>query len=205
MRRYQLWFTSFFIVVLSFILNGCATQNDMASDDMGSTDQMMSEADRALPLYHNQAPYSSSFSEGKYISLMPPSIDTNKKVVVVDPKLFAWGAYDNGKLVRGGIATVGADYCPDDQSECRTHTGTFHVFSVGGVDCVSRTYPRPQGGALMPYCMFFSQGQSLHGTPDQMMAESNISHGCVHLRIPDAEWLRNNFVNVGTTVIIKPY
>src|SRR5262249_48249736 len=101
--------------------------------------------------------------------------------------------------------TAGADYCPDDHAPCRTKTGTYHIFSMGGADCVSKTYPRGQGGALMPYCMFFNEGQSLHGSPDPMLVEANISHGCVHMRIPDAEWLRNNFATVGTEVVIKPY
>ena len=76
---------------------------------------------------------------------------------------------------------------------------------MGNEDCKSRTYPIPKGGSLMPYCMFFNNGQSLHGSPDQMMVEQNISHGCVHMRIPDAEWLRYNFARVGTKVVIMPY
>jgi len=152
-------------------------------------------------------PYSDAFKEDKYIARLPTSIDSGgEKIIIVDPKIFAWGAYDkNGQLVRGGMATAGADYCPDDQAACRTTIGTFRIYSMGGEECASRIYPRPNGGALMPYCMFFHNGESLHGSPDSFLAEANISHGCIHIRIPDAEWLRNQFASIGTKVVIMPY
>jgi lipoprotein-anchoring transpeptidase ErfK/SrfK len=53
--------------------------------------------------------------------------------------------------------------------------------------------------------MYFSGGEALHGSPDNTLVEDNISHGCVRLRIADAEWLRYNFVSVGTKVVVKPY
>lgn len=162
---------------------------------------------RQLPLYHGHIPYTNSFDQTKYVALLPQKVNYGKeKVIVVDPKIFAWGAYDKeGTLVRGGIANAGADFCKDKGRPCRTATGAFRIYSLGAVDCVSRTYPLPKGGALMPYCMFFYKGQSLHGTPDALLVAANTSHGCIHMRIPDAEWLRLHFVQVGTKVIILPY
>ena len=55
----------------------------------------------------------------------------------------------------------------------------------------------------MPYCMYFHGNQALHGSHET--ADANISHGCVRLHVGDAEWIRFNFANVGTKVIIKPY
>lgn len=181
----------FFISVFSFLLVGCA------SNGGGGFSQNTKRG----------YPYSNSFDQSKYVARLPTKIEThNEKVIVVDAKIFAWGAYDkNGNLVRGGMASAGGEKCPESDRSCRTSVGTFRIYSLGGENCASSVYPIPDGGALMPYCMFFHGGQSLHGSPDTIMVESNFSHGCVHLRIPDAEWIRKNFASVGTKVIIRPY
>jgi lipoprotein-anchoring transpeptidase ErfK/SrfK len=147
------------------------------------------------------------YRSASYSSRLPQQINTGgEKVVVVDPKVNAWGAYGrDGKLVRAGIATAGNSWCSDIGRPCRTHVGTFRVRSLGSASCKSSIYPKPHGGGLMPYCMFFSGGQALHGSPDGAVVESNVSHGCVRMRIPDAEWMRFEFANVGTKVIVKPY
>jgi lipoprotein-anchoring transpeptidase ErfK/SrfK len=53
--------------------------------------------------------------------------------------------------------------------------------------------------------MFFNNGEALHGSPDNTVIEANVSHGCVRMRIQDAEWMRENFADIGTTVIVLPY
>jgi lipoprotein-anchoring transpeptidase ErfK/SrfK len=145
-----------------------------------------------------------------YTARMPEYIDTaGKKTVVVDPNVHAWGAYDQqGRLVRAGIATAGAPICPPDatdESDCRTGRGTYHITAMGDDRCASKKYPRPTGGGLMPFCMYFNNGEALHGSPDDIVVEDNISHGCVRMRIPDAEWMRYNFASVGTKVVVLPY
>jgi len=144
-----------------------------------------------------------------YAERLPQYIDTNnKKMVLVNPNVHAWGAYDaDGRLVRAGIATAGGAVCPPDanESDCRTGAGTYHITSIGGEGCFSKIYPKPDGGGLMPYCMFFNNGQALHGSPDDIVVENNISHGCVRMRIPDAEWMVNNFAHIGTKVVVVPY
>ena len=133
---------------------------------------------------------------------------TGHNTVVVNPNVHAWGAYDaTGRLIRAGIATAGGATCPPDANEadCRTGAGTFHITSLGGPDCFSKAYPRPNGGGVMPYCMYFNNGQALHGSPDNILGENNVSHGCVRMRISDAEWMRYNFATVGTKVVVVPY
>lgn len=146
---------------------------------------------------------------GNYASRLPQTLDTGgKKVVLVDPNVHAWGAYGaDGHLVRAGIATSGGAVCPPDadEADCRTSVGTFHITTIRGEDCYSKVYPKPTGGGLMPFCMFFYNGQALHGSPDDIVVEQNVSHGCVRMRIPDAEWMTTNFARVGTKVIVKPY
>lgn len=147
--------------------------------------------------------------EPDYASRLPQYLDTEgKKTVLVNPNVHAWGAYDSdGRLIRAGIATAGGAVCPPDadESDCRTGFGTYHVTAIGGESCYSKTYPRPHGGGLMPFCMYFNNGQALHGSPDNIVVEDNISHGCVRMRIPDAEWMTTHFVRVGTKVVVVPY
>jgi lipoprotein-anchoring transpeptidase ErfK/SrfK len=44
-------------------------------------------------------------------------------------------------------------------------------------------------------------GVGIHGTPDAASIGYSASHGCIRMRIPDAEWLFNR-VQIGTTVFI---
>ena len=44
-------------------------------------------------------------------------------------------------------------------------------------------------------------GVGIHGTPDAASIGYSASHGCVRMRIPEAEWLFNH-VKIGTTVFI---
>ncbi|MFZ2314407.1 MAG: L,D-transpeptidase family protein [Gammaproteobacteria bacterium] len=141
-----------------------------------------------------------------YSSRIPQHIKPGAKTVVIDPNVHVWGAYDSsGNLVRSGLTTAGSSWCPDIHRACKTRSGTFHVQSLGAASCKSSIYPLPRGGAPMPYCMFFNGSQGMHGTYGNGVVEGNISHGCVRLHVSDAEWLRFNFVNVGTRVVVKPY
>jgi lipoprotein-anchoring transpeptidase ErfK/SrfK len=47
-------------------------------------------------------------------------------------------------------------------------------------------------------------GVGIHGTPDAASIGYSVSHGCIRMRIPEAEWLFNH-VNIGTTVFIVPH
>ena len=48
-----------------------------------------------------------------------------------------------------------------------------------------------------------SPGVGIHGTPQDGSIGYSVSHGCIRMHIPDAEWLFNH-VNLGTTVFIVP-
>lgn len=136
-----------------------------------------------------------------------------EKVVIVDPVENAWGAYDaDGTLLRWGPASSGADFCRDIDRQCHTHSGSFRVYSLGSSDCYSTKFPLPDGGAPMPYCMYFENGQALHGEPNGLPGY-NASHGCVRMYVNDAEWLRYDFIEGpnsgnnyrGTRIIVKGY
>lgn len=126
-----------------------------------------------------------------------------RHVILVDPKRLAWGAYDeDGGLINWGPMSGGRGYCPDIHSRCRTPAGSFAVYSKGGSDCVSTKFPIGEGGAPMPYCMFFKGGYALHGG---FVPGFNASHGCIRLFTPDARWLNHEFASNGTKVVVYSY
>jgi lipoprotein-anchoring transpeptidase ErfK/SrfK len=140
----------------------------------------------------------------------PPSVSivglnyAANNTVVFSPRTLRWQAIDSkGKVVRTGRASGGRSYCPDIKRSCRTPSGSYRVISEGGPGCRSSRYPVGKGGAPMPYCMFFSKYYAIHGSPD--VPGYNASHGCVRVPTSDARWLNQNFVSVGTRVIVKPY
>lgn len=188
MRSINLCFLLFIFCLFSLSLSSCSTT---------------SESGRLYPVRSAEAePYDASV----YASRLPQSIHSGEKVVLVDPRVHAWGAYgSDGSLIKGGLATAGSNWCPDLGRPCHTRSGSFRVYSLGSPNCKSSLFPIPRGGAPMPYCMFFNKNQAMHGSHDHEVVDGNISHGCVRMHVSDAEWLRYNFVNVGTKVIVKPY
>lgn len=174
----------------SLILSSCATQSSYQEDYTP-----LSSYSASPPIVQPSCDYRDR---------LPCQLNTHEKVILVDPNVHAWGAYDStGVLLKAGIATAGSDYCPDLHRSAHTHPGVFRINSLGNANCKSHIFPLGKGGAPMPYCMFFNKGQALHGSDE--LAEDNLSHGCVRLRTEDAEWLRYNFADVGTKVIVKAY
>lgn len=123
---------------------------------------------------------------------------------IFNPRALQWSAVDaSGRVIRAGRASGGRKYCPDIRRGCKTPVGTFHVNSMGGAGCKSSRYPLGHGGAAMPYCMFFTKLYAIHGSYE--VPNYNASHGCIRVVPSDALWLRNNFIHVGTKVIVRPY
>jgi len=141
-----------------------------------------------------------------YMSFSPLSQQISapgRREIIVDPKLLAWGAYDeSGRLQYWGPAVLGKNYCPDLHRACHTPVGTFSIYNEGGAGCKSRIFPIPTGGAPMPYCMYFHGGYAIHGSE---LPGYLASHGCVRVFENDALWLQQNFAHIGTTVIVRPY
>ena len=53
-------------------------------------------------------------------------------------------------------------------------------------DYVSHSYPKPNGGAKMPFALFFTQDLACAFHQGSAAVPS---HGCIHLEAPDARWL----------------
>lgn len=133
-------------------------------------------------------------------------VATGKKVFIFDPNADAWAAYDaEGNRVMTGSASGGRDECPDEPGHsCRTVTGTFRVYNKKGADCRSSEYPLvTDGGARMPYCMHFYKGYAIHAAYE--VPNFNASHGCIRVLPGAAKWLNQHFVDIGTTVVVRPY
>ncbi len=113
-----------------------------------------------------------------------PAVSSNGKVFVFDPRRLKWYAYNDGQMVNSGPASGGRGYCSDVRRRCYTPVGQFAVYSKGGSGCRSGKYPIRRsgrnGGAPMPYCMFFRHGFGIHGSPD--VPAHNASHGCIRVK-----------------------
>ena len=103
-------------------------------------------------------------------------------------------AYEGQTPVFKALVSSGLSYYP-------TVTGTFAIY-------VKYTAARMRGGfgldaydlPNVPYVMYFYKGYGLHGTYWHNNFGTPMSHGCVNLATPDAEWLFN-WAAVGTTVV----
>jgi L,D-transpeptidase ErfK/SrfK len=137
---------------------------------------------------------------------------TGKKLIIVEPKDFAFGAYDEqGKLVHWGPVSMGRGWCADVNSRCKTPSGKFAVYDKRGAGCVSSKFPVGKGGAPTAFCMFFKGGYALHASAE--VPGYHASHGCVRIFYQDAQWLNQQFIELpnknnggrGTDVIVRPY
>lgn len=138
-----------------------------------------------------------------YFPMTIPSI--GRKQFIFDPKAYAWAAYDaEGNRLMTGSASGGKDFCEDVGQPCRTVTGTFRVYNKRGAECRSGEFPvETTGGAKMPFCMYFYQGYTIHAGFEVPYANS--SHGCVRVLPSAAKWLNEQFITVGTQVVILSY
>jgi L,D-transpeptidase ErfK/SrfK len=148
-------------------------------------------------------PYSANSMQYTPFPAHRPS--TGKKMVVFSPALNAWAAYGpSGNIIRWGPASSGQNWCPDLGRPCRTPVGRFKIYEKRGSGCFSTIFPKPYGGAPMPYCMFFKGGYAMHGSSGGVPG-FNASHGCLRMFVDDAQWLNQDFVDIGTQVIVLPY
>jgi len=98
-------------------------------------------------------------------------------------------AYAGDTVVNSFLVSTGVWSTP-------TVTGQFHVWiKLRSTDMSGPGYYLPD----VPYTMYFYKGYGLHGTYWHSNFGTPMSHGCVNLATPDAEWLYN-FSSVGTLV-----
>ena len=102
-------------------------------------------------------------------------------------------AYEGDQPVQSFIVSTGTRFHP-------TITGQFRIYVK------YRATPMAGPGYYLPgvpYTMYFYQGYALHGTYWHDNFGTPMSHGCINLRTPDAEWLYG-FASIGTLVNVHP-
>jgi lipoprotein-anchoring transpeptidase ErfK/SrfK len=119
-----------------------------------------------------------------------PVAPTNSgKSIVVSTEEQRIYAYEDGKLVHSHLASTGLPATP-------TIKGDYNIYVKYLADDMSGPgYYLPQ----VPYTMYFYQGYGIHGTYWHNSFGRPMSHGCVNLPTPEAQWFFN-WASVGTPV-----
>jgi lipoprotein-anchoring transpeptidase ErfK/SrfK len=98
-------------------------------------------------------------------------------------------AYSGNTVVNSFLVSTGTWDHP-------TVTGKYHIYvKLRYTDMSGPDYYLPN----VPFTMYFYEGYGLHGTYWHHNFGTPMSHGCVNLATPDAEWLYG-FSSVGTLV-----
>ncbi|MFN8529851.1 MAG: LysM peptidoglycan-binding domain-containing protein [Anaerolineae bacterium] len=129
------------------------------------------------------------------ISIVPaapaPTLSVGREIIVdlSDQRTYA---YENGVLVRNVLVSTGLPNTP-------TVLGDFTIQRK----YVAQTMTGP-GYYLpdVPYILYFYAGYALHGTYWHSNFGHPMSHGCVNLPTPEAEWFYN-WAEVGTPVHVQ--
>jgi lipoprotein-anchoring transpeptidase ErfK/SrfK len=121
-----------------------------------------------------------------------PSITEGKQIIVVLSQQRTY-AFEDGVLLRHFVVSTGLPATP-------TVTGDYQIY----VKYESQRMTGP-GYDLpgVPWVMYFYRGYALHGTYWHNNFGHPMSHGCVNLRTPEAEWLYQ-WAPVGTAVRVIP-
>jgi LysM repeat protein len=121
----------------------------------------------------------------------PSSAPTSGRWIDVSLSAQRVTAYQGNTPVRSTLVSTGLPRTP-------TPTGQYRIY----VKYVSSLMSGP-GYYLpnVPYAMYFYRGYSLHGTYWHSNFGHPMSHGCINLPTPEAQWLFN-WASVGTLVKI---
>lgn len=120
-----------------------------------------------------------------------PTITTGKQIVVdlSDQRVYA---YENGNLLQNVSVSTGTAAFPTVQGDYKVYL-KYESQTMSGPG-----YNLPG----VPYVMYFYKGYSLHGTYWHSNFGTPMSHGCVNMYTPDAQWLWN-WAPIGTPVRVQ--
>jgi LysM repeat protein len=117
-----------------------------------------------------------------------PTVLEGKQIIVVLSQQRVY-AFEDGSLLRHFLASTGLPGTPTVQ-------GDFAVYSkLASQRMTGPGYDLPG----VPWVMYFFRGYALHGTYWHNNFGTPMSHGCVNLRTPEAEWLYQ-WAPIGTPV-----
>jgi LysM repeat protein len=122
----------------------------------------------------------------------PPGGEFASRYFLVDLSDQTLYAFDGDTLVRSTLISSGLAGTP-------TVVGTFYVYLR-----YESTRMRGPGYDLpnVPYTMYFYKGYGLHGTYWHSNFGTPMSHGCVNMPTPEAEWAFN-WSTYGTPVVVR--
>jgi len=145
-----------------------------------------------------------------FFSPLSLTIPDREKQVVVDLNVMAWGAYDNGNLIRWGVANGGSKICVDSKKPlCKTPVGEWKVLEKRGTVSRSKLYPldcadkKRCGFPMLWMVRFHLNGSGIHSS--KWISGFNGSHSCIRILLRDARWINKEFTEIGTKIIIKDY
>jgi lipoprotein-anchoring transpeptidase ErfK/SrfK len=108
------------------------------------------------------------------------------EVNLSEQRLYAW---EGDVMISSFLVSTGTWAHP-------TVTGTFNIWNKTPIQAMSGPgYYLPN----VPWVMYFYQDYGIHGTYWHNNFGTPMSHGCVNMTIPDAEWLYN-WASYGTVV-----
>jgi lipoprotein-anchoring transpeptidase ErfK/SrfK len=126
-------------------------------------------------------------------------------VILINRNLNRLTYFDRGQLHRFPVAT--------GQSIYPTPAGTFHIVVKwknpwwypptydAWAKGLKPVPPGPNNPLGTRWMGLSAPGVGIHGTDAPSSIGYSVSHGCIRMQVPDAEWLYNH-VGVGTTVFI---
>jgi LysM repeat protein len=155
---------------------------------IANPNQIFAGQELTIPVIDSNTGQPSSNAAGQ---VPAPTITTGKQIVVDLSDQMTY-AFDNGQLVRSVLSSTGLPATP-------TVLGDYRVYVKYNAQTMSGPgYYLPD----VPYVMYFYQGYALHGTYWHNNFGNPMSHGCVNLPTPEAEWFYN-FAEVGTPVHVQ--
>jgi lipoprotein-anchoring transpeptidase ErfK/SrfK len=129
------------------------------------------------------------FTEPTVAPYVPPVVGGGEHWIDVDLSQQRLYAYAGDTLMNSFVVSTGTWQTP-------TVTGKFNIWvKLRSTTMTGPGYYLPD----VPFTMYFYNSYGLHGTYWHNNFGTPMSHGCVNLSIPDAEWLYN-FSSVGTVV-----
>jgi lipoprotein-anchoring transpeptidase ErfK/SrfK len=138
----------------------------------------------------SDTPVPTSPNTGVNVSV-PPDIGRNERWIDIDLSNQRLYAYQGGTFINSFLVSTGTWMYP-------TVTGRYKIYvKYLYADMTGPDYYLPN----VPYVMYFYKGYGIHGTYWHNNFGTPMSHGCVNLRTPDAEWVFN-WSSIGTVVNI---
>ncbi len=167
---------------------GVSMANLLAANGLGNGDTIYAGQVLTIP--------DGSVSAPPAAAAPPPSggpgatVVDGKQIVVVLSQQMVY-AYENGQILRQFVVSTGLPQTPTVQGDYAVYV-KYDSTRMTGAD-----YDLPG----VPWTMYFYQGYGFHGTYWHNNFGNPMSHGCVNMRTPEAEWLYM-WAPVGTPVHI---